>query len=71
MLFDLAVVGAIAALWWRPALLSIVPYLVAFFGSRGIRGRFPPAKAIAHLAWDVVAFVTLASASARYRALVL
>ena len=71
LLFDVALVGAIAALWrWEAALLAI-PYLVAFFRSRGLKGRFPPAKIVAHLAWDVVAFATLATASVRNRALVL
>ena len=71
LLFDIALVGAVAALWrWQAALLTI-PYLVAFFRSRGMKGRFPPAKMVAHLAWDVVAFATLATAGVRNRALAL
>jgi GT2 family glycosyltransferase len=71
LLFDIALVGVVASFWrWQAALLTI-PYLVAFFRSRGLKGRFPPAKIVAHLAWDVVAFATLATASVRNRALVL
>lgn len=71
LLFDVALVGAVAALWrWQAALLAI-PYFVAFFRARGMKGRFPPAKMVAHLAWDVVAFATLATAGVRNRALVL
>lgn len=71
LLFDVALAGAIAALWRWEAALLVIPYLVAFFRARGLKGRFPPAKIAAHLAWDVVAFVTLATASVRNRALVL
>ena len=71
LLFDIALVGALAAIWRWEAALLVIPYLVAFFRARGVKGRFPPAKIAAHLAWDVVAFATLATASVRNRALVL
>jgi GT2 family glycosyltransferase len=69
--FDLALVGALAALWWPPALLLVIPYVIAFLRSRSLRGRFPPAKAAAHVAWDAVSFATLVAFSLRHRAPVL
>jgi GT2 family glycosyltransferase len=71
LLFDVALVGVIATLWRWEAVALAIPYLVAFFLARGVKGRFPPAKIAAHLAWDVVAFATLATASVRNRAVVL
>lgn len=69
--FELALAGLLLALWSPLALLMTLPYLVAFLRTRGLRGRFPPAKFIAHVAWDSVSFATLAAFSVRYRALVL
>jgi len=69
--FDLAVAGTLFALWWPPALVLVLPYVLEFARTRGIRGRFPPAKIAAHLAWDAVSFVTLAAFSLRYRVAVL
>jgi hypothetical protein len=69
--FDLAVVGAVVAAWKPMALLLGVPYAIAFVRSRGLRGKFPPAKLIAHIAWDAVAAGSLLIGSIRSRALVL
>jgi hypothetical protein len=69
--FDLAVAGALLALWSPPAMVLVLPYVFAFARARGIRGKFPPAKIAAHVAWDAVSFVTLAAFSLRYRVPVL
>jgi glycosyltransferase involved in cell wall biosynthesis len=69
--FDLALAGALLAFWWPPALVLLIPYVVAFARTRGIRGRFPPATIAAHVAWDAVSFLTLATFSLRYRVPVL
>ncbi|HVD01826.1 MAG TPA: glycosyltransferase family A protein [Candidatus Dormibacteraeota bacterium] len=69
--FDLALLGLLLAFLNPAALLLLVPYLVEFARTRSLRGRFPPAKALAHLAWDAVAFAALVAGSVRYRALVL
>ena len=69
--FELAAAGALLALRWWPALLLAVPYLVAFARSRGLRGRFPPAKAAAYVARDAVTLAALLVGSVRHRALVL
>jgi glycosyltransferase involved in cell wall biosynthesis len=69
--FDLALAGLVLAMIQPLALLAAAPYLVAFGRTRGLRGRFPPAKAAAHVSRDLVAFIALAIASARSRALVL
>jgi cellulose synthase/poly-beta-1,6-N-acetylglucosamine synthase-like glycosyltransferase len=69
--FDLAVAGALLALWSPPAMVLVLPYVFAFARARGIRGKFPPAKIAAHVAWDAVSFVTLAAFSLRYRVAVL
>lgn len=71
MWFDLALLGAIGAFWHPWMLILGLPYVVAFLRSRGLRGRFPPAKALAHIGWDCVAFGSLVLGSVRYRALVL
>jgi len=69
--FELALAGVVLTLWSPFALALTLPYLVAFLRTRGLRGRFPPAKIAAHLAWDSVSFATLAAFSLRHRALVL
>jgi glycosyltransferase involved in cell wall biosynthesis len=69
--FELALIGLLLAPWWPPALTLTLPYLVEFLRTRGLRGRFPPAKIAAHLARDSVSFATLAAFSLRHRALVL
>lgn len=69
--FDLALLGAfLVPIHWG-ALSLALPYAIAFARTRGLRGRFPPAKAVAHIARDAVAFAALAVSSARSRALVL
>jgi glycosyltransferase involved in cell wall biosynthesis len=69
--FDLAVLGLLLAVLNRWALLLLIPYLVELVRTRGFSGRFPPAKAAAHIAWDAVALGALLVGSARYRSLVL
>ena len=69
--FDLALAGALLALWLPPALLLVTPYVVVFARTRGVRGRFPPAKIAAHVARDAISFATLAAFSVRHRAPVL
>ena len=69
--FDLAVVGLAIAPWKPMTLLLSVPYMVAFARNRNLRGRFPPAKLAAYLAWDTVALLALLRASFRHRCLVL
>ena len=71
LFFDLALVGVVAAPWMPLALLLATPYAVTFARTRGLRGKFPPAKVAAYLAWDSVALGALAAASIRYRRLVL
>jgi len=71
-LFDLAVVALIlGALVHKAWFLLILPYVVAFPIRRGLGGRWPPLKALLHVAWDTVSFGVLAVSSLRYRALVL
>jgi len=69
--FEVALLGGLLALWRPFALVLALPYLVLFLRQRGLRGRFPPAKAAAHLGWDLVAFASLLLGSLRYRAVVL
>jgi len=71
LFFQLALVG-LALAWWQPtALLLVAPYAVAFGRCRGLAGRFPPAKLVAYLAWDSVAFASLVAGSLRHRSVVL
>lgn len=71
-LFDLAILAAILGTLIHPAfLLLVVPYAVAFPFQRGLAGRWPPLKALLHVAWDAVSFGVLAVSSVRHRALVL
>jgi glycosyltransferase involved in cell wall biosynthesis len=69
--FDLALLGAVIAPWQPISLLLGVPYVISFARHRSLRGRFPPAKVAAHVAWDAVAFGSLVGGSVRYRSLVL
>jgi hypothetical protein len=68
---ELAVLGVVLAFWWLPAALLVTPYAIAFIRSRGLRGRFPPAKIAAHLMSDLVGLAALAYGCARQRSLVL
>jgi glycosyltransferase involved in cell wall biosynthesis len=69
--FDLAVVGVLAAPFYPLTLLFTLPYAVEFARRRGLKGKFPPAKVAAYLAWDVVSLGTLLASSVRRRCLVL
>lgn len=69
--FELALLGAVLAPWQPVTLVLSLPYLVQFARTRGLRGRFPPAKLAAHIAWDTVAFGSLVAGSIRHGALVL
>ena len=69
--FDVAVLGVAIALWHPISLLLVVPYAVEFARHRSLWGKFPPAKLLAHMAWDAVALVSLVAGSVRSRALVL
>jgi len=71
LLFDLALLGLVLARWRPVGLLLTAPYAVAFARTRGLRGRFPPAKLGAYLAADIVSFCSLVAGSIRYRSLVL
>jgi glycosyltransferase involved in cell wall biosynthesis len=69
--FDLALVGVGLGAWQPAALALAVPYAIVFARTRGLRGRFPPAKLAAYVARDLVSFLSLGAASARHRRLVL
>jgi glycosyltransferase involved in cell wall biosynthesis len=69
--FDVAVVGVAVAPWQPITLLFAIPYVVEFARHRSLRGKFPPAKLLAHVAWDAVALGSLLVGSVRNRALVL
>lgn len=71
-LFDLLVLGAILGRRVHPIfILLALPYLVAFPRQHGVRGRFPPLKIAANVAWDAVSFGVLVTSSWRHRSLVL
>jgi glycosyltransferase involved in cell wall biosynthesis len=71
--FDLALVGAVATAVGRRRLgLSLlVPYVVSFARTRGLRGRAPVVKAGLHVLRDGVAFSALIAGSVRHRSVVL
>lgn len=69
--FDVALIGIVLAPWRPISLLLAIPYAVTFAINRGLRGRFPPAKLLAHVAWDAVAFGSLVAGSIKHRTLVL
>lgn len=69
--FDVALVGMVIAPWKPISLLLAIPYAVIFAMKRGLRGKFPPAKLVAHITWDFVGFGSLVAGSIRYRSLVL
>jgi len=71
MWFDLAVLGVLIAPWQPLTLLLTAPYAVRFARTRSLRGRFPPAKLLAHVAWDTTSLASLMAGSIRHRALVL
>jgi GT2 family glycosyltransferase len=48
-----------------------LPYLIAFPFKHGLAGRWPPVKALLHLAWDVASAGVLLVSSARHRSVVL
>lgn len=66
-LFDAFAAGMVLAPWRRRALLLTLPYLAAFAVRRRLAGRWPPLKALAHFAYDCVAFSALVAGSIRYR----
>ncbi len=71
-LFDLAVLAVLlAARVHRAFLLLALPYVLAFPRRHGLGGRWPPAKACLHLAWDGVSLGALLAGSIRHRAAVL
>lgn len=69
--FQLALLGLLVGRRWRGANLLVVPYVVLFARTRGLRGRVPPVKALLHVGRDAVATGTLVIASARHRSVVL
>jgi glycosyltransferase involved in cell wall biosynthesis len=69
--FELALLGLVLAPWRPLALVLALPYVVAFARTRGLRGRFPPGKVAAHVAWDFVTVGSLLLGSVRHRTLVL
>lgn len=62
---------ALARLLNRRWLLLGLPYLLAFPFRHGLRGRWPPVKALCHLAWDAIALGVLIGGSIRHRTPVL
>ncbi len=70
-LFTLALCGLLLARWRRASLALLVPYVWMFARTRGLRGRQPVLKAIAHVSRDVVAFASLIVGSVRHRSPVL
>lgn len=66
-LFDAFVAGVVLARWRRAALILTLPYLGAFAARRRLSGRWPVAKALAHFAYDCVAFGALLGGSIRFR----
>lgn len=68
---DLAVVGLVGALRRRPAVALMLPYLVAFVLVHNVRSPNVVSKALAYLARDLVAFVSLVVGSIRHRTVVL
>jgi GT2 family glycosyltransferase len=71
-LFDIAAVAVILSLLVHPAFtLLMVPYLVALPLRHGLKGRWPPLKAAAYVAWDAHALVVLLKSSLQHRSLVL
>jgi glycosyltransferase involved in cell wall biosynthesis len=70
-LFELAVLGAFAAVFDRRWLVLTMPYMLAFPRRYGTQGRWPVAKAAFHVGWDLVSLWVLLSSSLRRRTLVL
>jgi GT2 family glycosyltransferase len=71
-LFDLALAAAVlGSLVHRRYYALALPYVVAFPAHHGLRGRWPPVKAVLHLTWDAVSCVTLVVSSLRHRSPVL
>jgi glycosyltransferase involved in cell wall biosynthesis len=66
-LFDAAVVGIVLSRWRRASLLLAAPYALDFVRRRRLSGRWPLAKAFAHIAYDCVSFGALLAGSVRYR----
>jgi glycosyltransferase involved in cell wall biosynthesis len=71
-LFDLAIISLVLAFLFTPWFLVLtIPYIVAFPFRHGLRGRWPPIKALLHFLWDAISFCVLIISSLRYRSLVL
>jgi GT2 family glycosyltransferase len=70
-LITLSMIGLIASRADRRFLALAIPYLVAFPFRHGLSGRFPPLKAAAHFARDMVSFAALVGGSIRHRSVVL
>lgn len=71
-LFDLLLLGVILGRRVHPLfILLTLPYLVAFPRRHGLRGRCPPLKVAANVAWDAMSFGVLLTSSYRHRSLVL
>ena len=66
-----AVVGAVLAPKYRPALLLALPYLASIPVRHGLGGRWPLAKAALHVWWDALGVASAAAGSLRNRKLVL
>lgn len=70
--FDVALGSLLLGLFVNRRLLVLVlPYLVAFQRRRGLAGRWPPLKALLHVAWDCSSLAALVVSSIRHRTLVL
>ena len=66
-----AVIGAMLAPKYRPALLLTLPYLASIPVRHGLGGRWPLAKAALHVWWDALGVASAAAGSLRNRKLVL
>ena len=72
LLVDLALVSVALGIVANRRLFALgVPYLIAFPFKHGLAGRWPPVKALFHLAWDVVSAGVLLVSSVRHRSVVL
>ena len=67
----LAVAGLIMTPVFPPALLLAAPYAISFSKRYEFKGKWPFAKALLHLWWDVWGWLTLARSSIKHRTLVL
>jgi glycosyltransferase involved in cell wall biosynthesis len=67
----LALAGIAGATRFRPSLLLVAPYIIAFRRRHKLSGRWPVLKAALHLWWDVFSMMCLIVGSARHRTVVL